>query len=134
MGNRAVITFSTATTAPAIYLHWNGGRASIEGFLAAAQETRLAGRSKAELRDALAKLIAGALGVEVDRSTVYRTVYAAADRDNNDNGVYVIDESTWTIVKRIYAPRAEEVDPEKSEAVRVAALEAWSRANAQQGA
>jgi len=41
MGNRAVITFATYTNAPAIYLHWNGGRASVEGFLSAARQLGL---------------------------------------------------------------------------------------------
>jgi len=43
MGNRAVITQSTADSAPAIYLHWNGGRASIDGFLQAARVAGLYG-------------------------------------------------------------------------------------------
>ena len=38
MGNRAVISFSTSPAAPSIYLHWNGGRASVEGFLAGCLE------------------------------------------------------------------------------------------------
>ena len=45
MGNRAVITASTAPDAPSIYLHWNGGRDSVEGFLKAARDLSIKGTS-----------------------------------------------------------------------------------------
>ena len=34
MGNRAVITTKPELTEVGMYLHWNGGRASVEAFLA----------------------------------------------------------------------------------------------------
>ena len=33
MGNRAVLEFKDQSNQPNIYLHWNGGRASVEAFL-----------------------------------------------------------------------------------------------------
>jgi len=39
MGNRAVITTAPYSTSNVgIYVHWNGGRASVEGFLKACRE------------------------------------------------------------------------------------------------
>jgi hypothetical protein len=49
MGNRALLTFSTEPTAPAIYLHWNGGRASVLGFLKAARQLGITADNDEEL-------------------------------------------------------------------------------------
>ena len=43
MGNRAVIAFENKPDAVGIYLHWNGGRNSVEGFLEAGKEVCLLG-------------------------------------------------------------------------------------------
>jgi len=118
MGNRAVITFSTASSAPAIYLHWNGGRASVEGFLTAAKQLGLrSNRWTLDTVDSLAELIARHFfGVDVG-FTVYRQKYGQTDRDNGDNGVYVLDNNL-NIKKRLhmpsYQPFKEETNPEKT--------------------
>jgi hypothetical protein len=106
MGNRAVITASTAPNAPCIYLHWNGGRDSVEGFLQAAKNLSIKG-TEPESFDRLANLLARHFfNCEVGH-TVYRQEYKNADADNWDNGVYVIDEN-FNIVKRIYMRRGEQ--------------------------
>jgi len=48
--------------------------------------------------------------------TVYREQYGRADKDNGDNGVYVLDENL-NICKRIHKTNYEEVDTEKTQAI-----------------
>lgn len=113
MGNRAILTFGKSEISPCIYLHWNGGRASVEGFLAAATTLNIAANGNYTTRmDELAELIAkdffdGEVGL-----TVYRQSYGDSDTDNGDNGVYVLDTGL-NIVGREFAAM-EEVDAEKT--------------------
>lgn len=117
MGNRAVIT-----TAPysddnvGIYVHWNGGRASIEGFLAAAKE--LDYRSPEGDRSyglaGLAGLIWSYLGT--DGLSVGIDLCKHLDTEG-DNGTYLIG-GDWEIVgRRNYEGYDEEVNPSKTEAI-----------------
>ncbi len=133
MGNRAVITFSTDPSAPCIYLHWNGGRASVEGFLRAAHSLGITLDSRrvdslaaqAETMDALAEFIArDFFNCSVGR-TVYREYYGQADKNNGNNGVYRIDREL-NIVGRSHMKNkssddfirhVEEHNPEKTEAI-----------------
>ena len=120
MGNRAVITFSTANNAPAIYLHWNGGRASIEGFLNAARQLGLrhapTAQAQTEALDKLAELMARYFFRCNVGMTVYRMHYAGTDRDNGDNGTYLLGRDL-TIIDRLYMPRGEEINQAKTEAI-----------------
>lgn len=104
MGNRAVIT--TPDMLCGVYLHWNGGRDSVEGFLT---YCRLAGhRDPAEDGTyALARLVqvvgnffGGSLSVGVGP-------YDILDCDNGDNGVYVVGQD-WKIVRRLFFRGAEQ--------------------------
>lgn len=130
MGNRAVITFSTARSAPCIYLHWNGGRASVEGFLRAARHLNLnaslegnTGRfdTQAQTMDAIASLLAEKFFLRPVGDTVCRETYGSADTDNHDNGVYVID-ADLTIVKRVHKRYEEELDDEKTNSIYAALI------------
>lgn len=115
MGNRAVITASNTKNAPCIYLHWNGGRASVEGFLAAARYLSIRG-TDSKTFDAIAETIASYFfGCKVG-FTVYRETYGRADTDNWDNGVYVID-ADLNIVGRKFKRSSEEVNPEKTQGI-----------------
>jgi hypothetical protein len=120
MGNRAVITFSTANNAPAIYLHWNGGRASVEGFLTAARQLGLrhapTAQAQTEALDQLAEMLARFYFRCNVGMTVYRLHYAGSDRDNGDNGTYLIGRDL-TIIDRLFKPRAEEINREKTAAI-----------------
>lgn len=119
MGNRAVIT-----TAPysddnvGIYVHWNGGRASVEGFLKAAKELgyRSPGTDRSYALAGLAGLIWSYLGTE--GLSVGIDLCKNLDTDNGDNGVYLID-GDWEIVGRDNwdAEWPEEVDPAKTDAI-----------------
>tara|TARA_R110000868_G_scaffold19939_6_gene85036 strand:- start:1131 stop:1541 length:411 start_codon:yes stop_codon:yes gene_type:complete len=113
MGNRAVIT-----TAPykasnvGIYVHWNGGRASVEGFLQAAKalEYRSPAHDRSYALAGLAGLIWSYLGTDglsvgIDRCDHLDTL--------GDNGVYLIGDD-WQIVDRQNFAYEEEVDPAKT--------------------
>lgn len=104
MGNRAVITASKALSVKdsndlGVYVHWNGGRDSVEGFL---EYCKLQGfRSPetdcygyARLVQVIANFFgAGGLSVGIDKC-------CNLDCENWDNGVYVIQN--WEIVDRKY--------------------------------
>lgn len=119
MGNRAVITFSKADSAPCIYLHWNGGRASVEAFLKAARELglrRIDGQNQTQVMDELATMIGRQFFGHDIGMTVYRESYGQADKDNWDNGVYVLDREMH-ICGRQFCRHGEEVDAEKTQAI-----------------
>ena len=100
MGNRAVITSKEnfENNGIGIYLHWNGGRDSVEGFL---KYCELKGyRSPtddcygwARLTQVISNFFGGTTSIGVD-------VVSRLDCDNYDNGVYIIDG--WEIVDRKY--------------------------------
>lgn len=83
MGNRCVITNKEKTRA--IYQHWNGGRDSIEPLLNVARDL---GKGFDGLVEVSAKVFDGE---EIS--------YDEADKDNYDNGVYVVDDD-FNIVER----------------------------------
>lgn len=109
MGNRAVITFQDGNlekldeTQVGIYLQWNGGIESIEGFCMSA--SRLEISEPARFIQMLGNWFRGHLTVYVD--TVGRL-----DCDNYDNGVYVLNRCIntpavakhWYIARRFHVP------------------------------
>jgi hypothetical protein len=122
MGNRAVIAFtggpgagngSVYNNTPCVYLHWNGGYASVMGFLRAAVNLgyhKLA--TETERRDATARL-AQAWFV---KGSVYVGPYFKMDSDNFDNGTYVVD-CDLDIVERRFVRHGEEIDEPKTDAI-----------------
>lgn len=101
MGNRAVITTKAnfENNGVGVYLHWNGGRDSVEPFL---EYCKLRGFRAPETDNygwaRLVQVIAnfmGGDGLSVGIDTVDRL-----DCDNYDNGVYIIEN--WEIVGREY--------------------------------
>lgn len=120
MGNRAVITFSQSYNSPCIYLHWNGGRASVEGFLQAARDlgVRRCNSSAEEglVMDALAAVIARPFFGNDIGFMIYRETYGRADKDNWDNGTYLLNRD-MTIGGRLFAGGSEEVNAEKTKAI-----------------
>lgn len=101
MGNRAVITTKEnfENNGVGVYVHWNGGRDSVEAFL---KYCELRGfRSPdtdnygwARLVQVIANFMGGE-GLSVGIDTVDHL-----DCDNYDNGVYIIEG--WEIVDRKY--------------------------------
>lgn len=136
MGNRAVITTAPfATSNVGIYVHWNGGQASIEGFLKAARELgyRSPDQDKSYGIAGLAGLIWSFLGT--DGMSVGIDRCAQLDCDNGDNGVYLIGKD-WQIVGRVCAESeawANEIDQQKTDAIAadiIAKVKAASEAKA----
>lgn len=95
MGNRGVIC--TRNKDIGVYLHWNGGRDSIEAFLKYCKiqgfrspETDCYGWAR--LCQVIANFMGGSgLSVGIQR-------YGELDCDNGDNGLYIIEN--WEIVDR----------------------------------
>jgi len=123
MGNRAVVCFtdtnkSPAVYAPAVYVHWNGGRASVEGYLRAARLLHL-DPDMAEFH----RLVEGYLGSSAHLQTV-----GTSDCDNGDNGQYMVSPE-WEIVSRKHTRRGEEIDAAKTREIAIdciAAYQVWS--------
>ena len=109
MGNRAVITTSKAlepanSTDIGVYLHWNGGRDSVEAFLKycklkqyRAPETDNYGWAR--LCQVISNYFGGSTSIGIDKC-------CNLDCDNGDNGTYIIKD--WEIVGRKYEPYYEQ--------------------------
>ena len=101
MGNRAVITASKAFDASTsgdigIYLHWNGGRDSVEAFLKYCELKGYRSPSSynygwARLCQIIGNFFGGDTSIGIDRCD-------RLDCNNFDNGVYIIEG--WKIVDR----------------------------------
>ena len=121
MGNRAVISFGTVLRAPSIYLHWNGGLASVKGFLSGCirggyQSTGDQEQDIQFIARAIAPFFNGK-GKDTARMTVYEQPLGCADKDNGDNGWYQIDQKTLEIKGRKFNRYSEEVNEAKTEAI-----------------
>lgn len=106
MGNRAVITSVKAVTLNGVkhsdelgvYLHWNGGRDSVEAFLEYCRRKgypspEVDNYGWARLCQVIGNFFGGVNSLGIDRC-------CNLDCDNWDNGTYVI--KNWKIVKRFY--------------------------------
>ena len=112
MGNRAVIT--TEKKRIGVYLHWNGGRDSVEAFLAVCKEldhrppeTDCYGFAR--LCQVIGNFFGGTTSLGVD-------TLDKLDCDNGDNGVYII--KNWEIIGREhYDDRTEQKEYDLKELV-----------------
>ena len=103
MGNRAVITTSrdndvSMSNDIGIYLHWNGGRDSVEAFLEYCKRRGFRSPDQdcyvwARLCQVIANFFGGDLSIGIDRC-------CNLDCNNWDNGVYIV--KGWEIVGRQY--------------------------------
>lgn len=101
MGNRAVITASKAldvrgSSDIGVYLHWNGGRDSVEGFLTYCKIKGYRAPDSdnygwARLCQVIGNFFGGDASLGIDKCH-------CLDCDNFDNGVYII--KGWEIVGR----------------------------------
>ena len=97
MGNRAVIGFISKDgvkdkNTVGIYLHWNGGRDSVEGFLATAKQYGVRTNEDygvARLIQIIANTLGGTLSLGVDQ-------IKKLDCDNYDNGLYKEARDFWS--------------------------------------
>ena len=118
MGNRAVLEIQNTNIG--IYLHWNGGRNSVQAFLDVAKEYDVkASESKtcnttytsdygtARLVQIIGNFFGGTLSVGI-------APIEQLDTDNGDNGVYVIDKY-FNIVERKFMKYPEQTTPSVEE-------------------
>ena len=101
MGNRAVITTQEDLDSHGIgmYLHWNGGRDSIGPLLDYCRLRGFRGLPDSYGYARMAQVMANFLGG--DGLSIGLGPVDGLDKDNYDNGVYVVDEK-WRIVGRLY--------------------------------
>ena len=98
MGNRAVITTKgSRKKGVGVYLHWNGGRDSVNAFLCYCKMQGYRGPVSdcyglARLTQTIANFFGGGLSIGID--TLDRL-----DCDNGDNGLYYIDDN-WKVRRR----------------------------------
>lgn len=125
MGNRAVITHEPYNEdAVGIYLHWNGGRASIEGFLRAAKTLNFRSSdpqyAMAYLTGIITQFFGDGLSCGIGR-------LKELDCDNGDNGTYVI--KNWEIVGRMFhsSDDSEEINEEKTTAICEQIVTQWPK-------
>ena len=117
MGNRAVITTQEYLTNPdaiGVYLHWNGGRDSVQAFLLYCKAKGYRPPNEdcygwARLCQVVGNYSGGGLSIGIDACS-------RLDCDNWDNGVYIIEG--WEIVDRRFAPEEEEQDRDLLEMLR----------------
>ena len=100
MGNRAVITTKEnfENNGIGVYVHWNGGRDSVEAFLKYCdlkgyREPESDNYGWARLCQTIANYFSDGLSIGID-------TIDHLDCDNGDNGVYLIEK--WAIVGREY--------------------------------
>lgn len=94
MGNRAFIKFQGLNTG--IYLHWNGGRDSVEPFL---EYCRLKGYRPDDYGVArMCQVIGNFFGGWLSLGVMSTKGMSNADLDTGDNGVYIV--KNWKIVGR----------------------------------
>ena len=99
MGNRAMISFKEDRQekefAPSIYLHWNGGRDSVEAFLEASQTLGIRGNDGSYCIGRMAQVIGNWMGGHLSMGV---SCYSQYDTEWLDNGVYWIKD--FEIVER----------------------------------
>ena len=111
MGNRAVIAFENKPDAVGIYLHWGGGRDSVERFLEAGKGVCRLGDppyAMARLVQLIGQFFGGNCSVGVD-------VISKLDCDNGDNGLYIVDSWSFKIIDRLYVPGSEQQEYDVAE-------------------
>ena len=132
MGNRAVITKDRDLSGIGVYLHWNGGRDSVEAFLAYCDLKRYRGNDSAYWAAMLVNVCTNFFGNGLSCGV---RVAKNLDCDNYDNGVYFVDDE-WRIVGRKFENGEEyrydleemikEIDKRQPEAMRLTDSE-WER-------
>lgn len=116
MGNRAVIAIGSKQEAKfGIYLHWNGGRDSVEAFLEATRHLMKsrgpdAQYGAARLVQVIGNFMGGCLSVGLDSLD-------NLDTDNGDNGTYYVCPEKLQIVGRAHFGGTEQNDPKHRKGV-----------------
>ena len=104
MGNRAVLVWKDKDgnyddNSIGVYLHWNGGRDSVEAFLAYCEMCGYESPTEDPIGyERFVEVVRGFFGSS--RTTVETAPISQLDTDNYDNGMYVC--RGWDIVDRKY--------------------------------
>jgi hypothetical protein len=103
MGNRAVISLGKNydDSNIGIYLHWNGGKASVEGFLHATRVI-LSGRLGCESYGTARLIETICSFFENGPDSIGVNQCKLLDTDNYDNGTYTVDPATMKITGRLF--------------------------------
>ncbi len=117
MGNRAVISFKDKHTkkedSPSIYLHWQGGRDSVEAFLDASKKLGIRGDDSTYCMARMTQIIANFLGG--GETGIGIGSYSNLDTNNGDNGTYWI--KNFEIVDREFFEHEEQTHHNHEEMV-----------------
>lgn len=114
MGNRAVMTIKGSSVG--VYVHWNGGRASVEGFLQACKRLGYRGPEQDKTYSMAGLVHVINTFMNYDGLSVGVGELGILDCDNWDNGLYIIG-GDWEIVERQYKRQGDEVDAEKTQQI-----------------
>lgn len=96
MGNRAVIQFGDAPDAIGIYVHWNGGPESVLAFLDVGKQLKIRADDSygpARLCQIISNFFGGVDSVGIGPA-------ASLDRDNYDNGTYIVDNKLAVVARQ----------------------------------
>ena len=107
MGNRAILKFIDERDQPSIYLHWNGGRASVQAFLNVAKELSFRADSYGVAR--MCQIVGNFFGGNLSLGCNAKAF------DPGDNGIYLIKD--FVIVGRENFDGEEEIDEEKTKSM-----------------
>ena len=106
MGNRAVIAIKenknqSIDSCIGIYLHWNGGRDSVEGFLLATKKVMESrGEDSLYATGRLIQVIGQGMGGNMSFGV---GLCSTLDTDNGDNGTFVVNPATLEITEQLYS-------------------------------
>lgn len=118
MGNRAVITIKDKHRPKedwaSLYLHYNGGRDSVEPFLKVAKLYGIRCNADPSYGMArLSQLIGNTLGGTLSLGV---GPYKSLDTNNFDNGTYIIDN--WEIIEREFFSGQEQTEYNQEECIK----------------
>ena len=107
MGNRATLKFQDEADQPNIYLHWHGGRASVQAFLNVAKAMELEADSYglARMCQIIGNFFGGNSSIGCENNL----------GDYGDNGIYLI--KNFEIIGREKFNGKEEIDEEKTKSI-----------------
>lgn len=110
MGNRAVITTENGFNKYGLYVHWNGGRATIKGLLNYMINEKLTYESDLDFLNKIQLIYKHCFSNRYEVS-----IFDRLDLDNGDNGVYILDRVTFRIIGRVFNENTEQDDYDLNE-------------------
>lgn len=128
MGNRAVIAFNDSPNSVGVYVHWNGGRDSVEGFLDACRKLGFRDPS-IDQSYAMAGLITVIKAYLTGETGCGVNTLNNLDCDNYDNGLYIVGKG-WKITGRKYAPKTEQTNESATREISESIVKAINGLNA----